>query len=84
MNDIKNMSEEEIQEIFKTLNDELIRRQRARRTNTAQKALDALRELVKVAPNCYMDMTTDDDWDEAPVFFNDLVEQWETQNFHFD
>lgn len=84
MDDIKNMTEREIREIINACNDELNARKRARIAKTAQKALDALEELVKVAPNCYMDMNDDANWTEAPVLFRDLVERWEAQNFYFD
>ena len=84
MMDIKNMNDAEIQEILKTLNDELVRRQRARRANVANKALDALEELIKIAPYCYVDMMDDPDANEDSTFLKPLVNQWKAQNFHFD
>lgn len=84
MIDIKNMSDEEIQEISKALNGELVRRQRALRANAANKALDALEELIKIAPYCYVDMMDDSDANEDSVYLKPLVSQWKTQNFHFN
>jgi predicted TPR repeat methyltransferase len=50
----------------------------------ANKALTALEELVKVAPDCYVDMSEDPYAEEYPVFLCALVEQWKRQNFSFN
>lgn len=84
MNEIKNMNEKEIQEVINACNDELDRRKRIHISDTAHKALIALEELVKIAPDCYVDMNNDLDWNEDPVFLSAFVEQWKHQNFYFN
>jgi negative regulator of replication initiation len=84
MIDIKNMNEKEIHEIINACNDELTRREYTQRSEAANKALTALEELVKMAPDCYVDMENDRDLNGDLIFLGTLVEQWKRQNFSFN
>lgn len=58
MIDTKSMSEREIQETINACRDELDRRKRVHLTATANKALAALEELVKIAPGAMLTWAT--------------------------